>query len=152
MTRCAAAYWESAASRMRSISASCSSLIFRAERGNERLLDARHWFEHSIQLSGIKDFTWHCLRHTFASRLVMSGVDLATVRDLMGHRTIAMTLKYAHLSPAHTTAAIEKLVERNRQEKAAPAAILVTPDAGRTDTSTDTEQKQAIQMVTRNVQ
>ena len=60
--------------------------------------------------AGLKDFTWYCLRHTFASRLVMAGVDLRTVAELMGHRTIQMTMRYAHLAPAHTLAAVEKLV------------------------------------------
>jgi site-specific recombinase XerD len=50
------------------------------------------------------------LRHTFASRLVMAGVDLKTVQDLMGHKTNAMTARYAHLSPEHKLSAFEKLV------------------------------------------
>jgi len=53
--------------------------------------------------------TWHILRHTFASRLVMAGVDLKTVQELMGHKTIAMTARYSHLSPGHLKSAINKL-------------------------------------------
>lgn len=45
-------------------------------------------------------------RHTFASRLVMAGVDLATVKELMGHKTIAITMRYAHLSSEHRRSAI----------------------------------------------
>jgi len=59
--------------------------------------------------AGVRDFTWHCLRHTFASRLVMGGVDISTVKELMGHGTVGMTARYAHLAPKHTSDAIEKL-------------------------------------------
>ena len=54
-------------------------------------------------------FSWHCLRHTFASRLVIAGVDLRTVQELLGHKVIAMTVQYAHLAPEHTLAAVERL-------------------------------------------
>jgi site-specific recombinase XerD len=70
----------------------------------------RHWFNGAVDEAGLKDFTWYCLRHTFASRLVMAGVDIRTVAELMGHRTIQMTMRYAHLAPAHNLAAVEKLV------------------------------------------
>jgi site-specific recombinase XerD len=59
----------------------------------------------------VGDFTWHCLRHAFASRLVMAGVDLRTVQELMGHETIHMTVRNAHLAP-HATE--EEKVKRNQ--------------------------------------
>ena len=49
-------------------------------------------------------------RHAFASRLAMAGVDLKTVRELMVHKTIAMTARYAHLAPTHKLRALEILV------------------------------------------
>ena len=58
--------------------------------------------------------TWHTLRHTFASRLTMEGVDLRTVAELGRWRTLAMVQRYAHPSPAHLSAAVEKLVESSR--------------------------------------
>ena len=48
------------------------------------------------------------MRHTFASRLVMAGVDIRTVAELMGHKTIQMTMRYAHLAPEHNLA-VERL-------------------------------------------
>jgi integrase len=66
-------------------------------------------FAAAVRRSGITDFTFHDLRHTFASRLVMAGVDLTTVKELMGHKHIAMTLRYAHLTPGHKRSAIAVL-------------------------------------------
>jgi site-specific recombinase XerD len=61
-------------------------------------------------------------RHTFASRLAMEAVDLMTIRELMGHKTMAMTLRYSHLSPGHRRTAIERLVSRQTTDESAPAA------------------------------
>lgn len=59
-----------------------------------------------VKDAGIENFRFHDLRHTFASRLVMAGVPLNTVRELMTHSDIKMTLVYAHLSPSHKEDAI----------------------------------------------
>lgn len=59
--------------------------------------------------AGLEDFTWHDLRHTFCSRLVMAGASLANVRELAGHRSFEMTLKYSHLAPSHLRDAIDLL-------------------------------------------
>jgi integrase len=85
----------------------------------------KHWFGPAVSKAGIRQFTWYCLRHTFASRLVMAGVDLRTIAELMGHKTIQMTMRYAHLAPAHKFAAVEKLASGAPLDEA-------------TDTKTDT--------------
>jgi integrase len=75
----------------------------------ERLKGYKHWFEPAARTAGIRNFTWYCLRHTFASRLVMQGIDIRTVAELMGHKAIQMTMRYAHLAPAHNLAAVESI-------------------------------------------
>jgi site-specific recombinase XerD len=57
----------------------------------------------------VENFRWHDLRDTFASRLVMKGVDLRTVQELLGHKTVTMTLRYSYLSPAHQLEAVQRL-------------------------------------------
>src|SRR5215470_1815275 len=69
----------------------------------------REFFASASQLASITDLRWHDLRHTFASRLVMAGVGLRDVQDLTGHKTIAMTCRYAHLVPSHQLDAVRKL-------------------------------------------
>lgn len=67
------------------------------------------------QEAGIPDLTKvHTLRHTFASHLVMSGVDLPTVSKLMGHTDIETTMIYAHLAPDHLANAVTKLPFKKR--------------------------------------
>jgi integrase len=60
--------------------------------------------------SRLDGFTWHSLRHTFASRLVMQGVDLRSVQELGGWKTLSQLQRYSHLSPGHLQAAVERLV------------------------------------------
>jgi integrase len=66
-------------------------------------------FERVVLKAAIPDCTFHSLRHTFASRLVMAGVDLPTVKELMGHKDIKMTLRYTFLSSDHKKDVVSKL-------------------------------------------
>lgn len=73
------------------------------------LKDIRTAFENARKRAGIKNLTFHTLRHTFATRLVLSGVDLATVSKLLGHSTIQMTMRYSHPTPEALKNAVSKL-------------------------------------------
>lgn len=85
-----------------------SPYVFVSPQTGGQLTDVKGAFNSVIEAAKINDFRFHDLRHTFASRLVMAGVDLNTVRELMTHADIKMTLVYAHLSPDHKSAALDR--------------------------------------------
>ena len=83
--------------------------VFPADDGG-RLQDIKTGFLKVVRNVGLNDFRFHDLRHSFASNLVAAGVDLNTVRELLGHADLKMTIRYAHLAPEHKAAAVAKLV------------------------------------------
>jgi integrase len=101
-----------------------NEFVFQSARTGDQLMNSRHWFDDAVEEAGIKDFVWHDLRHTFCSRLRMKGVDLATIAELVGHKSLAMTRRYAHLAPSKLHQVVSLL--------------------GSTDTTTDTGTKGAL--------
>lgn len=75
-------------------------------KDKDPLTDIKKGFLKVLEEAEIKEFRFHDLRHHFASKLVMRGVDLNTVRELLGHADIKMTLRYAHLAPEHKARAV----------------------------------------------
>jgi len=75
-------------------------------------IDVRKSFAAALKKAGIEDFRFHDLRHTFCSQLVASGVDIYTVMELAGHRSIKMTMRYAHLAPGQKKDAVEILARK----------------------------------------
>jgi integrase len=85
-----------------------SSYVFQ-RKGGEKFRKMRTGFENAVKRAGIPHVRFHDLRHTFASHLVMGGVDIRTVQELMGHKDIRMTMRYAHLAPGHMKNAVRIL-------------------------------------------
>ena len=80
-------------------------LVFPSVNGNKFTTTKKAW-KKLLDDAQIENFRWHDMRHHFASWLVMGGIDLNTVRELLGHASIQMTLRYAHLAPEHKAKAV----------------------------------------------
>jgi integrase len=92
-------------SRFRARHCPLSPWVFCHEDGS-RVLDLKRSFTTARKRAGIEDFRVHDLRHTCAAWLVSAGVPLTAVRDLLGHTTVKMTERYAHLAPENVRAAV----------------------------------------------
>ncbi len=99
--------------------------------GDERvfLLNKKpRWFtKQAVRDAQLEGITWHTLRHTFVSRLVMAGVDLRTVMELAGHKTIQMTMRYAHLAPGHAEEAVQRLCSPSATSAASATRTATSP-------------------------
>jgi len=73
------------------------------------IADIKTAFKTACRRAGILDLRFHDLRHTAATYMVMGGVDLVTVKEILGHSTIEMTMRYAHPTPENKRRAVEVL-------------------------------------------
>jgi integrase len=84
--------------------------VFTDEHGAQLTRNACKWpLWRTLKAAQVRRAGWHVCRHSFASHLVMKGVPLAAVQLLMGHTTITMTMRYAHLAPDHLRSAMAVL-------------------------------------------
>jgi integrase len=89
--------------------------IFINAYGSDPLLNPRYWWDTVVAEAKLVDFHWHDLRHTFASRCIMAGVDIRTLQQLLGHKTLQMVIRYTHLSQSHELAAVERLCNTSKE-------------------------------------
>lgn len=86
-----------------------SEIVFYNPETGKPFVDLKAGFALACRKAKIEGVTWHTLRHTFASRLVNSGVNIVTVKELLGHSNISVTMRYAHTNFESKRAAVEKL-------------------------------------------
>jgi len=86
-----------------------NEVVFYNPETGKPFVDLKTGFGLACQRAGISGVTWHTLRHTFASRLVNSGVDIVTVKELLGHSSLSVTMRYAHTNIDSKRAAVERL-------------------------------------------
>jgi integrase len=85
-----------------------TTLVFPDATGR-RPLKMRDAFENAVNRAGIADFRFHDLRHSAASYLAMNGASLLEIAEVLGHKTLSMVKRYAHLSEAHTRTVVERM-------------------------------------------
>lgn len=88
-----------------------TDLLFPGRRNPHKPADLRVCWANALKAAGIRDFRWHDLRHTAASYLAMHGATLMEISEILGHRSLNMVKRYAHLSVAHTTAVVARMNE-----------------------------------------
>lgn len=88
-----------------------TELVFPGSRADRPLQFEKAW-KAALGKAGIRDFRFHDLRHCAASYLVMSGASLAEVGDLLGHKTVQMTKRYAHIAEGHTRAIMQTMNDK----------------------------------------
>ncbi|OGS23266.1 MAG: hypothetical protein A2252_09280 [Elusimicrobia bacterium RIFOXYA2_FULL_39_19] len=93
------------------------------------ILDIKKSFGTALRKAEIQEATFHTMRHTFCSQLALAGVDIFTIKELVGHRKIEMTMRYAHLTPNHKKAALE-ILNNKIVPLLATDTLTDTPDLG----------------------
>ena len=89
-----------------------TQLLFPSLKNSSVPFDFRRSFKAALVKAKIADFSWHDLRHSAASYLIRSGVNLRIAGEILGHKNISMTMKYSHLAPDHLTDAVEKMTKK----------------------------------------
>jgi site-specific recombinase XerD len=94
--------------------------VFYNPMTGDRYYDVKLGLKGAVTRAGLSGITWHTFRHTFASRLTRAGVDLVTVKELLGHSTVSVTMRYAHTNHDTKLRAVTRL-------KSGAKLVTVTP-------------------------
>jgi integrase len=86
-----------------------TQLLFPGITDKDKPLNLRPFFKIAREAAGITDFKWHDLRHCTASYLAMNGASLSEIAEVLGHKTLNMVKRYAHLSDGHVSSVIESM-------------------------------------------
>jgi len=89
-----------------------TQLLFPSDRNSQKPIDLRKAFMHAMERAQITDFKWHDLRHCTASYLAMNGASLAEIAEVLGHKTLQMVKRYAHLSDGHVSNVVASMNEK----------------------------------------
>jgi integrase len=100
--------------------------VFKSKKTGDPLENGRHWFDDAVLEAKLKNFHWHDLRHTFASRLRMKGTPLEDIADLLGHKSLTMTRRYAHLGPNKLHAVVSLLKPSDPTSDTSETGVRVT--------------------------
>lgn len=107
----------------------------------------------AVEAANLKGLTWHALRHTFASRLAMTGKAESTIAALLRHSTTTLVKRYAHLSPSHLKAAVEGLTDFGKDEparkisKEVHSETISIPTVSGTGTAANSQSEEVRQLV-----
>ncbi|MDD5578134.1 MAG: site-specific integrase [Methylobacter sp.] len=89
-----------------------TQLLFPSNKDAQKPIDLRKPFETALKAAAINDFHWHDLRHCTASYLAMNGASLAEIAEILGHKTLQMVKRYAHLSDGHVSNVVASMNQK----------------------------------------
>ncbi|MDO9268169.1 MAG: site-specific integrase [Methylobacter sp.] len=89
-----------------------TQLLFPSNKDPQKPIDLRKPWETALKQADINDFHWHDLRHCTASYLAMNGASLAEIAEVLGHKTLQMVKRYAHLSDGHVSNVVASMNEK----------------------------------------
>jgi hypothetical protein len=104
-----------------------SEYVFPGTIPGKPFADLKRQFTKAVKDAKLTGVSFHILRHSAASQMVMSGVDLKTVGEILRHKDYATTMRYAHLSPSHKKAAVDALGSALKAEAKTEAKTALLP-------------------------